>query len=270
LALRFAFDASQRDGDAAGLLTDSPLPVPALSAEAVGALRLDRSLRRLLAEPERFLGPDGVLGVTGFLSIADLLDGARTSFVDDVLGGLAEPFDVFVFPAARADDSAACPLRLPQLAVVAAVTGADAEAALMRMARTFATIANTERAQQHKGPFFVRARTGDGGGHGLVAEPRAWSGPGRAPIEQQLQPTLWFAHGRVAIATTPDAARAALLACAAQHASAAAAGDRFVVRGPALAALLADNRAVIELGRLLDEGESEAAVATSGAACAAD
>jgi hypothetical protein len=33
------------------------------------------------------------------------------------------------------------------------------------------------------------------------------------------------------------------------------------VRGPALAALLADNRAVIELGRLLDEGESEAAVA---------
>lgn len=227
-------------------------PDPGTAPLAVlAALRLERSLRALLAEPERVLDAAGVQAVRGFLSIADALDGPQSSFVDDLLGGLHEPLVLHVLPWPPAPDVERAPLCLPQFVVSAAVADAAAVDAALRTARNLATIANAERMQRGAAPFVLRTRSADDG-HGLVAEPPPWRGPGAPPVDRQLSPAVWHGNGRLAIATTLSAARAV---CAAPALPAVGPGDRLLLRGPALAAAIAQSRGVLELARMLDEGE---------------
>ncbi len=228
------------------------LDVP-LAVDGLLHLRLDRCLRTLLTTPERFLQPAEVLGVQGFLSIADAIDGAHTSFVDDLLGGLGEPFELYVLPVTPPLDGAPPRLQLPGFALVAPITNAAAEPVLFRMAQAFAVIANAERAQRGLSLFPVRTHKTDSG-HGLVAEPLAWRGPGAPPIEQALSPTLWSENGHIVLASTHAAAMTMVAATKAAK-TALCSGDRLLLRGPASAQAIAQSRSVFELGRMLDEGE---------------
>ncbi|MCK5943201.1 MAG: hypothetical protein KAI24_14570, partial [Planctomycetes bacterium] len=170
-------DATARGRASGALLVAAPRPLPAIGAGTAVALRLERSVHALFADPARVLDEDGVLSLQEFLSIADGLDGPGTSFVDDGLGGLGEPFDLLVFdPPPLDDDEARAPLLLPQFALVTSVTGEQAEAMFTRMVRVFGTIVNAERQQRQQRAFLIRARRGDDGGRGVVAESRAWSG----------------------------------------------------------------------------------------------
>ncbi|MBX3461687.1 MAG: hypothetical protein KF830_00815 [Planctomycetes bacterium] len=245
-------DASLRSTAFGALLADGDPPGVAWPEAAIAGLRLDRSLRRLLAEPASFLPPEGVQAVAAFLSIADALDGPRTSFVDDLLGGLHEPITLLALPAAAADADEAGPITLPAFAAVAGVRDQRAVDLALRTAQLLATIANAERAQRGEAPFAVRRRR-DELGHGLIAEAPPWRGPGLPPPDRQLSPTVWAAGGRLAVASTTAAA---LAACAAEAAPAGGrGGDQFVLRGRALAAALAASRPALELARMLDEGE---------------
>jgi hypothetical protein len=228
---------------------------PTLPADGLLSLTLDRSLRALLDEPGRFLAADDVQSVQGFLSIADALDGPRSSFVTDLLGGLREPITLQVLPRAAVDDESELPpLQLPEFVVSVVVADERAIDVMFRTARVLATIVNAERAQRGEAPFLMR-RLQDGNGHGLVAEPPPWRGPGRAPVDRQLSPTLWVGGGRVALASTVRAAQAAVVR---PLAPAAVTGDAVVLRGPAIAAAIAGSRSALALGRMLDEGEDRA------------
>lgn len=251
LTLTAEADASVR-GTAFGELLPAATAhrLPPLPADGLASLRFERSLRTLLAEPARFLSPADVLAVQSFLSIADAVDGARSSFVADLLGGLHEPFVLHVVPAADAAD-AESPVLLPGFVLVAKLADPAVEPILNRTAQVLMTIVNAERMQRGQSPFQMRMQRTERG-HGLVAEPAPWRGPGRPPIDSELAPTLWFEAGCVAIASTRAAAEAVLAGTADAEATA---GDRLVLRGPALAAAIAANRGVLELARLLDEGE---------------
>jgi hypothetical protein len=239
-----------------------PADVP-LAADGIGMLRLDRSLRALLATPERFLPPPDVLAVQGFLSIADAIDGASSSFVDDLLGGLREPLVLHVLPVTPPEEGPPPRLQLPGVAIVAAVADPGAETVLFRIAQALAVISNAERSQRGQAAFPLRART-TATGRGLVAEPLAWRGPGEPPIEQALSPTVWSENGHVVLATTHAAAMAVVAMTYTPSAATATAtrrgtGDLLVLRGEALAAALTTSRSVLALGRVLDEGEEPAA-----------
>lgn len=252
-------EASLRAAPFAALLaTGAATARPELPADGLVSLTLDRSLRALLAEPARFLAADDAQAVQGFLSIADALDGARSSFVADLLGGLREPMTLQVLPPAAADEAAdtasPTPIVLPEFVVSVALADEAAVDVLFRTARVLATIVNAERAQRGEAPFLMR-RLRDDSGHGLVAEPPPWRGPGSAPVDRQLSPTLWIGGGRVALASTRHAAQATL---ARPPGPASAGGDTLVLRGPAIAAAIAGSRSALELGRMLDEGEDRA------------
>lgn len=233
-------------------------PAVALPADGLASLRVDRSVRALLEAPERFLPPDGVQAVRGFLSIADAIDGVRTSFVADLLGGLGEPFELHVLPVTPVAEGVGPRLQLPGFAVVAALRDPAAEAILFRAAQVFVLIANAERAQRGQSLFTARLQRSDGG-RGLVAEPMPWRGPGAPPIEQALSPTVWSENGIVVLASTRAAAQA--MVAAASPRAVRRCGDHFVLRGPATAQALAASRTVFELGRVLDEGEDRATAA---------
>jgi hypothetical protein len=244
---------------------DRACPVP-LAPDGVARLRLDRSLQRLLEAPEALLPEDGVQAVRGFLAIADALDGAHTSFVDDVLGGLGEPFELHVLPVdrggdAEADERTAPGVRLPGLALVAPLRDPRAEPILFRAAQAIVLIANAERAQRGQLPFTARFERSEHGG-GLVATPAPWRGAGAPPLDHALSPTLWSEAGVVVLASTRAAAHAVVAqarTAAAGGVGAAARGDLLVLRGAALAGALAANRRVAALARVLDEGEDVAA-----------
>jgi hypothetical protein len=270
-ALRFSVHGGaaltlQADVDAAvvgskweGLLAakGEPRAMLPLLPEGVALLSLDRSLRSLLAHAERFLGESDQVGVQSFLSIAEALDGASTSFLDDLLGGLREPFTVHVLPVpAAADGEVQSPLQLPGLVLTAPIGEPAVEPILSRMAQVLATIANGERAQRGQRPFVLRALRSELG-KGFVAEAPEWRGPGLPPIETALSPTLLCGHGHMVLATTTAAAEQVLGAAAAGKTQQVTA-DLAIVRGPQLAALLTRSRAALELGRMLDEGEGPA------------
>lgn len=250
-------DASVRQSPLAALLAPPAAgsEVP-LAGNGLATLRLERSLRTLLTTPERFLKPADVLAVQGFLSIADAIDGARTSFVDDLLGGLGEPFVLHVLPVTPPEDGAAPRLQLPGFALVARLVEPAAVTVLLRAAQALALIVNAERAQRDRPTFPLRARSTDRG-RGLVAEPTPWRGPGAPPIEQALSPTLWCENGHVVLASTHAAAMAVVAATYEPRIATDPAphGDRLVLRGPAWATAIATSRSVLELGRMLDEGE---------------
>ena len=226
-----------------------------LPEDGLALLTVDRSVRALFQDLERFLPESDVLAARGFLSIADALDGPSSSFVDDLLGGLAEPFTLHVLAAGPADGERS-PFVLPAFALSAPVANADVDSILFRLSQIFATIANAERMQRGQSPFVMR-RINDETGHYLVAEPGPWRGPGDPPIDRQLSPTVWCGKDRVVIATTVEAARHVATAPASMHVR----GDLLVLRGPAIAAAIEVDRAMFELARMLDEGEDRAAAA---------
>jgi hypothetical protein len=239
-----------------GLLTAAtPHPHVPLPADGLATFRLERSLRALLQTPERFLRPAEVLGVQGFLSIADAIDGARTSFVDDLLGGLGEPFTLHVLPITPPVDGPAPRLQLPGLAVVAPITNPKAEAILLRVAEAFFLIVNAERAQRGQVLFPARAQRSEHG-RGFVGEPLPWRGPGAPPIEQGLSPTVWIENGHAVLASTQAAAMA--IVAAAKTPVAVEPADTLVLRAAEWVPVLTASRSVFELGRVLDEGEDRA------------
>ncbi|MBL8753712.1 MAG: hypothetical protein JNK15_10455 [Planctomycetes bacterium] len=247
---------SVRGTKAGGLLTaGEPHPAVPLPADGLATLRLERSVRALLQAPERYLRPAEVLAVQGFLSIADAIDGARSSFVDDLLGGLGEPFTLHVLPITPPVDGPPPRLQLPGFAVVAPITDPKAEAVLFRVAEAFFFIANAERAQRGQVLFPARARRSERG-RGLVGEPLPWRGPGAPPIEQALSPTVWCENGHAVLASTHAAAMAVV--AAAQAPGLVEPADTLVLRAADWGPVLAASRSVFELGRMLDEGEDRA------------
>jgi len=228
----------------------------ALPAGGLSLLRLDRSLHALLAQPERFLAPDEVLAVQGFLSIADAIDGAHSSFVDDLLGGLEEPLALHVLPVTPPLDGGPSRLQLPGFAVVARAKDPAVHEVLGRAAGALVLVANAERQQRGQSPFPMRARSTETG-HGFVAEPLPWRGPGDPPIEHGLSPTLWFENDHIVLASTHEAAMA-MAAATREERRDARGGDLLVLRGPEWADAIAASRDVLETGRVLDEGETPA------------
>lgn len=254
LAVELTADASVLSGNRASLMARGAAPrtIVPLADDGLALVTLDRSLRTLFAGAERFLAPGDRAAVQGFLSIADALDGPRSSFVDDLLGGLDEPFVLHVTPPADGDDGEPrSPVRPPEFALVAGMHDAKVAGVVLRVAEVFATIANAERAQRGQGLFHVR-RVTDDSGIGLVAEPPDWRGPGSPPVDRQLSPTVWCGRGLVVLASTERAARGIV-----ERAGTGVAvhGDVIELRGPAIASLLAANRAPLELARRLDEGD---------------
>jgi hypothetical protein len=224
----------------------------------LAVLALDRSVRALLAHPARFLRPAEVANAQAFLSVADRLAGARTSFVDDLLGGLGEPWTLYVLRGAEPDDGALPELLLPSFAVATTATAA-VEPILSRAAQALLLIANTERAQRRQLPYVLRAVRDDGDGvRGLEAALPDWRGTGRPPTAQGVAPALLFGHGHVVLATTTDAARA-LLAQAAAGRTAKVRGDLLQLFGAPCAAAVDRDLLPLVLGRMLDEGETEVA-----------
>jgi hypothetical protein len=222
------------------------------------AMSVDRSLHALFTGLDRFLTPEQKVNAQAFLSIADQVDG-RSSFVDDLIGGLAEPIHGYVIePPSAIPDAAEPPLLLPGFAFVAAMKdkmrGKDVETMLRRTAQVFTLIVNAERGQRYQRPFQIRSCK-EGDWHGLSGELSEWRGPGAPPIEQALSPTLLFAEGHVCLASTREAALAVLGEVAAGRTQTLT-GDRIELYGPALARTLARSREVLELARMLDEGES--------------
>ena len=154
--------------------------LPPLPDDGLLFVSLDRCVGSLFRNLERLLPPADVLAAQGFLSIADALDGTRSSFVEDLLGGLAEPFGFYVVPCKHELDGASPPLVLPGFALVAPMATAAVEGILFRFAQTFATIVNAERGQRGQSLFVLRTLREERG-KGLVAEPTPWRGPGRPP-----------------------------------------------------------------------------------------
>lgn len=252
LLLVAAAPTSVRTAPLAPLWPAASQALPALPADGLLRLRLDRSVAALLGAPERYLAAADVLAVQGFLSIADALDGARTSFVADLLGGLGDTFALYALAAPPVEAADEPPLRLPGLALVATLRDAAAEPVLFRTAQVLATIANAERLQRGQGAFVLRSQR-SAAGRGLVAEPPPWRGPGRPPIDRALSPTLWCERGLVVLASTPAAAAAVLASPA--DSGPAAVGDELRLCGAPLAAAIVANRELLALARVLDEGE---------------
>lgn len=261
LDLQVEVDGTWQGSPWAALVPGQPHGATALPLADDGMLQLslDRSWRELLRGPERFLSAADAVSVQSFLSIADALDGPASSFLDDLLGGLREPLALHVLPVpAAGDDGPRSPIVLPGFVLTAPIARPAVVPVLRRTATMLMTVLNVERQQRRQAPFLVRSVQGDGYA-GLVAEPPAWRGPGLPPLETQLSPTLLWGHGHVVLASVRAAAERVLASAAAAPLPVAQAGDRLVVRGAALAAVLAANRAPLELGRLLDEGDDAAA-----------
>jgi hypothetical protein len=243
------------------LVRTMPAPPPG----TLLALSVDRSLHALFTGLDRFLTPAQKLEAQAFLSIADQVDG-RSSFVDDLIGGLAEPIHAYVVEPPAAIPGVVEPrLLLPGFAFVAAIQdkpmgkdgkapGKDFETVLRRTAQVFTLIVNAERGQRNQRPFQIRSYT-EGEWHGLSGELAEWRGPGAPPIEQALSPTLLFGQGHVCLASTREAALAVLGEVAARRTQQLT-GDRIELYGEALARTLARSRQTLELARMLDEGES--------------
>lgn len=260
LRLQASAAATARLGPLGGLFAPAPAASGvALPPDGLVFVRFDRSLRALLAQPERFLAPAEVLAVRGFLSIADAVDGADSSFVDDLLGGLAEPLALHVLPVAPPLDGPPPRLQLPGMAVVARMVGPRVESLLGRVAQVFVLIANAERQQRGQPPFALRAHA-TATGRGFVAEPPYWRGPGAPPLEQGLSPTLWFENGHAVLAST-QAAALALAAATWTEEREQRQGDLLLLRGPSLAQALETSREALETARMLDEGDTPALAA---------
>lgn len=238
----------------------APRAAVAAPAGALATVALDRSVHALFADLQAFLRESDVLAAQGFLSIADQIDGAATSFVDDLLAGLRQPWTLHLLPVPPDDaagERAAPRLQLPGFALVAPSDDPAVETILRRMAQLFVVIANAERAQAGKKPFVLRPERGDHG-NGFVAELLPWRGPGDPPVEYGLSPTLLFGHGHVVVGST-RAAASAMLAQAANGTTVAVQGDRIALHGPALAAAVAASRSPLVVARMLDEGEARSA-----------
>lgn len=129
---------------------------------------------------------------------------------------------------------------------------------LFRAAEALFLISNAERAQRGQVLFPARSRRTEAG-RGLVGEPTPWRGPGAPPVEQALSPTVWCENGYVVLASTQAAAMAVI--AAAKSPVSVTPSDTLLLRVAEWAPVLAASRSVLELGRVLDEGEGPIAAA---------
>jgi hypothetical protein len=229
------------------------LPAPPPGTGAV--LSLDRSLHALLGAPQRFLPEESQAQIRGFLSVADQLDG-RTSFVDDLVGGLEEPVHAYLRMPESPPGNTELPLLLPELGFVARVRDGKVAEVLERTMQVLLLIADAERAQRNQFPFVGR-EVREPGIRGLCAEPLPWRGPGAMPAEAAIAPTLLFAEGHAVLASTREMAMA-LVAALRAGAPATVAGDRLVLRLPRWRDWLERNRGPFEVARMFEEGETAA------------
>lgn len=228
-----------------------PRPVPVLDGQVLLYASLDRSFRTLFGGVSGDGGWERDPAVAGFLAAADLLDGPN-SFVDGLLGRLDEPIHLMVFETPPA--SAGEPMFvLPGVALAARMKDARVAEVVEQVLGFVNIIANAERGQRNQQPFLIE-RVADGSASGLTSVMTEWRGPGLPPLEAALQPTVLAQGDLLAVATTQDAARRALVALGGP--TQAVEGDFVVVRGAALAASVERNLAPLVLARQLDEGES--------------
>jgi hypothetical protein len=255
--LRVEVDGGCKDSPFQGLLArgGGVRPLPAAPPGTGAMLSLDRSLHALLRAPERFLPEAGQAAIRGFLSIADQLDG-RTSFVDDLVGALAEPVHAYLRLPEDTPTLAELPLQLPELGFVAPVRDGKVEPILQRTMQVLLVIADTERAQRNQFPF-VGHDVREPGIRGFSAEPVPWRGPGAMPIEAAIAPTLLFAEGHAVLGSTPSMALA-LVAALRSGAKTMVAGDRLELRPGRWRDWLLRNRGPLEVARMFDEGETAA------------
>ena len=236
---------------------DAPRLAPAPPVGTVAFVSLDRQLLGLFGNLSQMLSEEDVASAQSFLSgVEQIMGGA--SFVEDVLGSLAEPMHVYVLDSQEHLPPGEQPrIRLPSFALVAELRDASRTTLkniLERAARFLLLVTNAQRAMDGQAPFRLRRETGDGFA-GLVAEPMEWRGPGSPPTEHGLSPTLLFAHGHVVLASTRGGAMS-ILESLSRRRTVQLVGDHLEVRGPALARVLRRNQSVLQMGRVLDEGET--------------
>ena len=225
---------------------------------ALAVLSLDRSVRKLLEQPEHFLLPAEVTQVQAFLAVADQLDGPRSSFVADLVGGLVAPFTLYVLAPTPPFLSDAPLLLLPGIALLARTQNAQSERVLSRTAQVLLLIGNAERAQRHEVPFVLRKVNDLGDGvHGLTATLPEWRKQTLPPTEYGIEPSLLFGFDHMVLASNLAAAQAMLLQVK-NGAQQALSGDVLLLHGMPIAAAVEQSQRPLLLARMLDEGESEA------------
>ncbi len=262
LALDVDLDGTVRGAEpAARLLAAGATPRArlALPATALGALELDRSLRGYLQHLELLLPATDATRVRGEAANLDLIIGGG-SFVDDLLGGLAEPLRFVILGEPPADvppddDTPPRPrVDLPGFALLAEVETERAEQLLQRGFYRFSAILSAQRAMQ-KLPARLPQVVADGDLRFHVMRGPAFPGVGDPPTGEQIEATLVFAHGHVVLASTLACARQVVSSLVAAPATALR-GDSLRLRGATIAEYLRRNASTIALGRVLDEGES--------------
>lgn len=235
-------------------------PVP----DALAVFEVDRSLRGYLQHLDALLPAAVATRVRGEAANLDLIVGGG-SFVEELLGGIAEPmhFVVVAAPASAGDatDDDAAPARpridLPGMALVARVETERAEQLLNRGFYRFAAILSAQRAQQQLPPRLPQViRDGDLRLH--VMRGPAFPGVGDPPTGEQIEATLVIAHGHAVLATTPTCARqvVAALSLGDRAAGGPLHGDVLRFHGAPIADYLRRNGSFLALGRVLDEGET--------------
>ena len=236
---------------------NAPRLAPAPPGDTVAFFSLDRQLLGLFGNLRQMLSEEDVASAQSFLSGVDQLMGGA-SFVQDLLGSLAEPMHVYVLdPEEHLPPGERPHIRLPSLALVAQLRDGSTRTVkniLERTARFLLLVTNAQRTMNDQTPFRLRRESGDGFA-GLVAEPMEWRGPGSPPTEHGLSPTLLFAHGHVVLATTRGGAMS-ILGSLSEGRTVELIGDHLEVRGPALARVLRRNQSVLQMTRVLDQGET--------------
>jgi hypothetical protein len=238
---------------------DAPRLAPAPPAGTVAFFSLDRQLLGLFGNLSQLLSEEDVANARSFLSGVDQLMGGA-SFVEDVLGSLAEPMHVYVLdpdPEEQLPPEERPRIRLPSFALVAQLRDASnrrVKNILERSARFLLLVTNAQGAMNDQTQYRLLRETGDGF-TALVAEPTEWLGPGFPPTAHGLSPTLLFAHGHVVLASSRGGAMSILESLSAGR-TVELVGDHLEVRGPALARVLRRNQSVLQMTRVLDEGET--------------
>jgi len=252
-------------GSPAGLLLarpGAPRRPPKAPAGTIAAVYLDRSLRAYLQHAERLLPAATAARVRGEAANLDQLAGG-VSFVDDVLGGLEEPWSFLVVsPEPAVDDVDANPrprVVLPGFALVARLTDERAAARATRAFYRLSAVLSAQRLQRRLPPRLAQPRTANGLRLHVM---RGWpyAGAGEPPTGEQIEATLLCTAGHIVVASTPACALA--VARALGEPDRAVVGDAVRLDPAALADVLRRNRSGLVLARVLDEGESQAQAGT--------
>ena len=114
---------------------------------------------------------------------------------------------------------------------------------------------NEERKQDRKAGQFQARRFAHGDARGLTATLTPWFGVGPPPTEWGTSFTLAVGHGHLVLSSTADGAVRVFDGLAAREVSVVR-GDVLGLDGAGLARVIDRNRSLLELSRMLDEGET--------------